>query len=125
MTQFSIAVTAMQTGSKFASAYAGGCHKSTYWDHSYEDMLDVIAKLPEVCALIYRCTYHDGKVAAYDSSLDYSANFARMLGYTDPGFDELMRLYLCIHTDHEGGNASAHATRLVGSTLSDPYYSYA
>merc|ERR1719253_1439933 len=32
-----------------------------------------------------------------------------------------MRLYLCIHTDHEGGNASAHTAHLVGSTLSDPY----
>ena len=38
---------------------------------------------------------------------------------------QLMRLYLCIHTDHEGGNASAHTTHLVGSTLSDPYLSYA
>lgn len=27
--------------------------------------------------------------------------------------------------DHEGGNASAHATHLVGSTLSDAYLSYA
>jgi citrate synthase len=34
-----------------------------------------------------------------------------------------MRLYLTIHADHEGGNASAHTTHLVGSTLSDPYYS--
>jgi citrate synthase len=44
-----------------------------------------------------------------------------MLGYDTPAFDELMRLYLVIHSDHEGGNASAHATHLVGSTLSDPY----
>ena len=28
-----------------------------------------------------------------------------------------------IHSDHEGGNASAHTTHLVGSTLSDPYLS--
>lgn len=35
-----------------------------------------------------------------------------------------MRLYLTIHTDHEGGNASAHTTHLVGSTLSDAYLSY-
>ena len=34
-----------------------------------------------------------------------------------------MRLYLCIHSDHEGGNASAHTCRLVGSTLADPYIS--
>jgi citrate synthase len=36
-----------------------------------------------------------------------------------------MRLYLTIHSDHEGGNVSAHATHLVGSALSDPYLSFA
>jgi citrate synthase len=48
-----------------------------------------------------------------------------MLGYDDPGFMELMRLYMTIHADHEGGNVSAHTTHLVGSALSDPYLSYA
>jgi citrate synthase len=36
-----------------------------------------------------------------------------------------MRLYLTIHADHEGGNASAHTVNLVGSTLSDPYLAFA
>src|SRR5688500_977347 len=35
-----------------------------------------------------------------------------------------MRLYFIIHSDHESGNASAHATHLVGSTLSEVYYSF-
>jgi len=35
-----------------------------------------------------------------------------------------MRLYLTIHSAHEGGNVSAHTTHLVGSALSDPYLSY-
>lgn len=48
-----------------------------------------------------------------------------MLGYDSADFHELMRLYLTIHTDHEGGNVSAHTTHLVGSALSDPYLSYA
>jgi len=124
MTQFSSAVLAMQTGSKFAKAYQDGVAKSEYWRYTLEDVIDVVAKLPRVAALIYRNTYHDGTIADYDSSLDYSANFARMLGYTDPEFDELMRLYLTIHSDHEGGNVSAHATHLVGSALSDPYLSF-
>jgi citrate synthase len=46
-------------------------------------------------------------------------------GYEDEGFKELMRLYMTIHADHEGGNVSAHTTHLVGSALSDPYLSYA
>jgi citrate synthase len=46
-----------------------------------------------------------------------------MLGFPDEDFHELMRLYIVIHSDHEGGNASAHTCHLVGSTLSDPYLS--
>jgi citrate synthase len=48
-----------------------------------------------------------------------------MLGYEDNTFKALMRLYMTIHADHEGGNVSAHTTHLVGSALSDPYLSYA
>lgn len=123
MTQFTIGLNACQTGSKFAKAYGSGVHKSEYHHSVLEDTLDVFAKLPEIAATIYRNVYFDG-VVNKDTSLDYSGNFCRMLGYDNPSFDELMRLYLCIHTDHEGGNASAHATHLVGSTLSDPYLSY-
>jgi len=123
MTQLSSAILAMQTDSVFAKAYAEGTNKSLYWEHTYEDMLNLVARLPEVCAIIYRKTYFDGVVPAYDSSLDYSGNFCQMLGFDDPAFHELMRLYIVIHSDHEGGNASAHTCHLVGSTLSDPYLS--
>jgi len=124
MTQFTIGLNAAQTGSAFAAAYQAGAPKSEYHEHVLEDVLNVVAQLPEIAATIYRNVYFDG-VVSKDESLDYSGNFCRMLGYDDKGFDELMRLYLCIHTDHEGGNASAHATHLVGSTLSDPYLAYA
>ncbi|GAX29386.1 citrate synthase [Fistulifera solaris] len=123
MTQLSIGLMAAQTESKFSKAYADGVPKKEYHLHALEDILSVVAQLPEIAATIYRNVYFDGTVDK-DLSLDYSGNFCRMLGYDDPSFDELMRLYLCIHTDHEGGNASAHATHLVGSTLSDPYLSY-
>lgn len=124
MTQLSAALMACQTDSKFAKAYASGVNKKEYWEHTLEDVLDVIAKMPEIAALIYRCSFKDGKInKSTDDSLDYSASFNRMLGYDGADFDELMRLYLVIHSDHEGGNASAHTTHLVGSTLSDPYLS--
>jgi len=124
MTQLSSAILAMQTESVFAQKYAEGTPKSLYWDHTYEDVMNLLARLPEAAALIYRCTYHDGALAApYDKTLDYSGNFCNMLGFSDEGFHELMRLYITIHSDHEGGNASAHTCHLVGSTLSDPYLS--
>lgn len=124
MTQLTIGLSACQTESKFAHAYATGVSKADYHLYALEDVLSVVAKLPEIAATIYRNVYFDG-VVKKDQSLDYAGNFCRMLGYDNHGFDELMRLYLCIHTDHEGGNASAHATHLVGSTLSDPYLAYA
>jgi len=135
MTQFSAAVLGLQTESEFAAAYANGIHKKDYWQPTYEDMLNLIARLPRVAALIYRNKYADGVVPEDDTSLDYSANFNRLLGFpaqglgssataSDNGFDELMRLYLTIHSDHEGGNVSAHATHLVGSALSDCYQSF-
>lgn len=126
MSQLSAAVLMMQPESKFARAYQEGVHKSKYYESTFEDTLDVMARLPQVAALIYRNTFHGGKPGAqYNKGLDYSANFCRMMGFTSPQFDEAMRLYLTIHSDHEGGNVSAHTTRLVGSALSDPYLSFA
>merc|ERR1739847_198377 len=87
--------------------------------------INCIAKLPSIAARIYNNVFRDGKqTPAYDSSLDWGANYARMMGYTDADFEELMRLYLVIHSDHEGGNVSAHTTHLVASALSDPYLSF-
>ena len=75
-------------------------------------------------AYIYRHTYHNDDFIAPDLSLDYGGNLSHMLGYDDLAMMETIRGYLTIHTDHEGGNVSAHATHLVGSALSDPYLSY-
>jgi citrate synthase len=124
MTQFSMAVLAMQTDSVFAKAYHDGASKSTYWEHMYEDVMNLIGRLPRVAAYIYRRTYKNSEHIQPDVSLDWGGNFAHMLGFDLEEFKKLMRLYLTIHVDHEGGNVSAHATRLVGSALSDAYYSF-
>ncbi len=125
MTQFVTGVMAMQTDSIFAKKYAEGVNKKDYWSFVYEDSMNLIARLPEVAAYVYRRRYHGGKTIAPQKDLDWAANFAHMLGFDGDGFKELMRLYLTIHADHEGGNVSAHTTHLVGSALSDPYLSFA
>ena len=125
MTQFVTGVMALQTESEFARKYAEGMNKKDYWDYTYEDAMNLIARLPEVAAYVYRRKYHGGKTIAPSADLDWAGNFAHMLGFDNKGFQELMRLYLTIHADHEGGNVSAHTTHLVGSALSDPYLSFA
>ncbi|MFZ1702775.1 MAG: citrate (Si)-synthase [Saprospiraceae bacterium] len=125
MTQFSISIMAMQPGSIFAKRYEEGMSKNDYWDAMYEDSLNLIAKLPIVASYIYRRTYHNGYHIPSDPDLDWAGNFAHMLGIDTRDFKALMRLYMTIHADHEGGNASAHTMHLVGSTLSDAYLSLA
>jgi citrate synthase len=125
MTQFSIGVMALQNESLFAKAYSEGINKKDYWDYTYEDTMNLIARLPRIAAYIYRRKYKNGEHIQPNGMLDWSANLAHMLGYEDEGFREFMRLYLTIHADHEGGNVSAHTTHLVGSALSDPYLSFA
>ena len=125
MSQLSIGVMAMQDKSIFARRYAEGMNKKEYWDAMYEDAMNLIACLPQIAAYIYRRSYKGGQHIAPDDSLDWAANYAHMLGVSDdPNFKSLMRLYMTIHADHEGGNASAHSVHLVGSTLSDAYLSY-
>lgn len=125
MTQFSIAIMALQNESIFAKKYSEGINKKDYWDYTFEDTLNLIARLPRIAAYIYRRKYKNGEHIQPNGMLDWSGNLAHMLGFEDEGFKEFMRLYLTIHADHEGGNVSAHATHLVGSALSDPYLSFA
>ena len=125
MTEFSIGVMAMQTESLFAAAYKKGINKKDYWDYIYEDSMNLIARLPRVAAYIYRRKYKNNEHIEPDPKLDWAANLAHMMGYDIFDVKRLMRLYLTIHADHEGGNVSAHTTHLVGSALSDPYLSFA
>jgi citrate synthase len=114
---------ALQNQSVFAKRYEEGMPKSEYWDATYEDSMNLIAALPVVAAAIYRRKYKDGSIIESNTRLDWASNFAHILGYDDADFKNLMRLYMVIHADHEGGNASAHTTHLVASALSDSYLS--
>jgi citrate synthase len=125
MTQFSTAIISMATDSLFQKAHRSGINKNDYWDTTYEDVMNLIARLPVIAAYIYRRTFKDGTFIEPDPKLDWAANFAHMMGYDDEEIYRLFRMYMCIHADHEGGNVSAHATHLVGTALSNPYYSYA
>jgi len=125
MSQFSLAVTALNHDSAFAKAYSQGISKKDYWGPTFEDSMDLIAKLPNIAGRIYRNVFGQGKLPAIDPTKDYSHNLSTLLGFGDnAGFVELMRLYISIHTDHEGGNVSAHTGKLVGSALSDPFLSF-
>ncbi len=122
MVMFSTAILAMQRESKFAKWYEEGFKKLDAWDTMYEDSTDILAKLPEISAFIYRMKYKEDIIIKPDPSLDFGSNFAHMMGIAAP-YDDVARMYFVLHSDHESGNVSAHTTHLVASALSDAYYS--
>jgi len=121
MTMFATAIMCMQKDSIFAADYHKGLKKGNYWEAYYEDAMNLLAKLPEIAAFIYRLKYRDGKIIAPDPKLDFGGNFAHMMGIDKP-YDDVARMYFILHSDHESGNVSAHTGHLVASALSDMYY---
>jgi citrate synthase len=124
MTMFSAAILVMERDSVFRRRYAEGMRKEEFWEAALEDSLQMLAKLPSIAAGIYRMHALKGPPIASDPRLDWGADYAHMLGLPDPdgNFARLIRLYLTLHCDHEGGNVSAFSCHTVGSALSDPYY---
>lgn len=123
MTMFSQSILALNCESVFAERYSDGMQKSEYWKATLEDSFNLIAKLPNIAGYIYNLRYKGGRRVEYDPDLDWSANFANMLVVGNKEYQDLMRLFIVLHSDHEGANVSAHTAQLVSSALSDVYYS--
>jgi len=122
MTIFSTAILTMHRESFFTKKYHTGLNKMDYWDSTYEDAVNLLAKLPEIATYIYAKLYRDGKRIQSNPNLDFGANFAHMMGIPKP-YDDVARMHFIIHADHEAGNVSAHTGHLVASSLSDVYLS--
>ncbi len=121
MAMFSSAIVAMQRESAFVKEYNAGLNKMEYWMPTYEDGMNLLAKLPTIAAFIYRLKYKKADIIKADPKLDMGGNFAHMMGIKKP-YDEVSRMYFILHSDHESGNVSAHTGHLVASALSDIYY---
>jgi citrate synthase len=122
MAMISAAIVSMQKESEFVKRYNTGMKKTDYWDPTYEDAMNLLARLPEIAAFIYRLKYRNGDIIPPKEDLDFGGNFAHMLGIPEP-YDDVSRLYFILHSDHESGNVSAHTGHLISSALSDIYYS--
>lgn len=122
MVMLSAAIVSMQKESEFVKMYNAGMSKMVYWEPTYEDSMNLLARLPEIGAYIYRKKYKGGDIIPSNPDLDMGANFAHMMGIDSP-YDDMSRLYFILHSDHESGNVSAHTGHLVASALSDVYYS--
>lgn len=126
MTMLSTAIIVLQKESLFAREYDRGIRKEDYWKPTLEDSLNIVAKIPAIAAAIYRMSFNKGEIIEPDPDMDLTGDYVHMLGIENADKDEfnnLMKLYLVAHCDHEGGNVSAFANQTINSALSDVYYS--
>ena len=122
MAILSAAVMSLERESLFNIKYRQGINKMDYWDPTFEDATNLLAKIPLIGAYIYNKLYKPENGHRYpDPTLDLGANFAYMMGKEAP-YDDVSRMYFIIHADHEAGNVSAHTGHLIASSLSDVYY---
>lgn len=125
MCMLDTAILCMEKESEFRRRYTEGMTKMDYWEPTLEDAMKILATIHTIAAGIYRMRYKKGPIIEPSPRLDMGANYAKMLGLPPKKGEtaELMRLYLTLHCDHEGGNVSANTCHTVGSALSDAYYS--
>lgn len=89
-----------------------------------EDCLGVIAKLPQIAALVINTHAGWGKTPESKPKLGYIENFLQMLSQPkEKGkeFIDMMKLFNVIHYDHSGGNLSAFVGKAVASGLEHMY----
>ena len=124
MAMLDAAILAMENESAFRREYTKGVHKNEYWISTLEDAMRILGTIHTIAAGVYRLKYYKGDMIEPSKKLDWGADYARMLGLKPHKGEtaEMMRLYLTLHCDHEGGNVSAFTCHTVGSALSDPFY---
>ena len=93
-----------------------------------EDARNVVARLPELVAAIFRIRSGWGAPIAPDPKLGLIEDFVQMLGV--PGADPerltaLLRVFYILHMDHGGGNLSTFTGKAVASAHTDLYSSLA
>ena len=125
MTMLTTAIQSLQVDSIFVKKYNAGTPKTDLWKWTLEDGISLLGVIPGIAAGIYRMRFNKGDRIEPDETLDWAANFAHMLGIQNEDFKKLMRLYLMLHCDHEGGNVSAFSSLTVASALSSPFLSVA
>ncbi len=125
MTMLNCAVLAMGNESIFRRRYEEGMPKTEYWEATLDDAIKILATIHTIAAGIYRMRYKKGAVIQPSGRNDWATEYSRMLGLNpQKGLTaKMMRMYMVLHSDHEGGNVSAFTSQVVGSALSDPYYS--
>jgi len=89
-----------------------------------EDCLNLVAKIPEIAAIVINYHAGWGGTKASQPDLGYIENFTHMLNVPGADSKRLVRafkLFSLLHYDHGGGNLSAFVGKAVASGLEEMY----
>jgi citrate synthase len=119
MSQLQVVTNALEGESQFRVKYQEGLPKQDHWIWMLEDGLDLLARLHQVAAAIYRRRFMHAERIAPNEALDWAAQLVQMLGVEDRDglLTAYMRQYVITHADHEAANASANTGAIINSTL--------
>lgn len=131
MVQMSAAVASLSDKSIFKKSF-GSMPKRELWTSIYEDSLNLIGMTTSICSHIHNnlASNTEDSNNKNISNKDVSGHFFSNLNFNQPKnhsqdvVEDYLRLFLTLHSDHEGGNVSSHSCLLVGSAMSDPYLSF-
>lgn len=93
-----------------------------------DDCLNLIAKIPELAALVINEHAGWGETPPSKPELGYMENFTYMLNVPNKdteSLNEVFRLFNVLHFDHGGGNLSTFVGKAVASSLENLYGSIA
>lgn len=89
-----------------------------------EDCLNLIARIPEICAAVINHHAGWGGIKPSKPDLGYMENFTQMLNIpkgNNKQLNDIFRLFNVLHFDHGGGNLSTFVGKAVASGLEDMY----
>lgn len=119
LSKLSIGLMTLQPDSQFVRSYSEKTAKSDLWKSCLEDSVTLFARLPSLLSLVYT----GQTIGKYT---DYAEAIAQaVIGRPDGRLTDVIRLLVVVLAEGDGGSVSAHVSKAVASTLSDPYLSLA
>ncbi|KAK2580102.1 hypothetical protein KPH14_012380 [Odynerus spinipes] len=119
--RLSIALTALDAGKHTKKAVKDGALNHTYWEHTYEDSMELLAALPAIVGLVGKgqeLRNITEKGDWVDFLIECLSNTSEDLkDKTSVG--DFLRLYVALNADEDCGVPGVHITQIAGDSYLD------
>ncbi|XP_058810865.1 citrate synthase, mitochondrial-like [Phymastichus coffea] len=125
--RLAIALTALDADQHYKRALRTGAMSYTYWEHIYEDSMELLASLPAIVALVGSNNQSRPTPLTLLRKTDWADFFLDCLHNSRDTFTEaqrhslvdFLRLFIAVNADDDGGIPGAHVAQIMGSCQFD------